>query len=619
MLRHPTPTRRRHLVAWLILAAALACGGDLSSPTIPAAHQRSADATPVDLNGEIHALIAALFPKGQATAITQRWDEIVKKATDERGAGQLVPAALVATAKANGSAHGQLVKLVDFIQKKTPEITAPAGETRDHAAGRLVLDMSLFVYGGPTAQPPPMLPSSDVALAIVQPTAVDTVRTPTQHAAVSFPAGAVSVPTIVVISQESGSYPDNCSGPLDTRLCQYPQFYHYNVFPDVKLLKPATASVCHVNTGTTRAPLADHERFLIAHDAPADPANRTEGSTVVDGIEILPLAHIVSLVNCADNSYQVGALSTPPGSGVLRLIASPVQRLAAALGRALTPRNAYAIDGVGGGLVEFFSRFDIVDPLGTPDLQVTASPDVPSVAVPGATMSGGSWTVTNVGTATARGDSVSFVIARDTALTDVASVLTVAGPASLAPAASATGTIGAIAIPRNLAPGIYYIGIRASITAGELADQNPANDARSVRVDVRAEDYLPTNGSIGTNQYLASPSRQYYLVVQSDCNLVVYASPPDARQNPIWASGTAGRDNWGLFGHATCRLVMQSDGNLVLYRYATFLWQDEHEAIWASGSTDYSGNLHVSVRDDGHFIIWSGANPTVRGAMIWSN
>jgi hypothetical protein len=470
----------------------------------------------------------------------------------------------------------------------------------------------------------------------VQPTATDTVVTPASQAGVVFPAGAVSVPTIVVVALTTAPYPANCSGPLDTRLCQYPQFYTFNVFPDVKLLKPAAVSVCHVDAGASRLPLADHDRFRVAHDRPSDPANYTPDGTVVDGIEILPYVP-VAITNCHGNGGtqydpgQYGAGTAPRGGTFGPLFdgaAHVARRLAAAVGRALTPRDAYAIDGVGGGLTSFFSTFAVVDPQSAPDLQTDTlyGPAMPAYIVPGDSLPFGNWAVRNVGTATATGVTVGVVIATDSALTTGATPLasltsldSLDTAATLAPRSTLGGVAPRVQIPRTFAPGIYYVGVRATITGNGLADANHANDAQSVRIEVRAEEFLPSGSALNVNQYIASPSRQYYLVMQDDCNLVVYHSPPDQRANPVWASNTAGMDRiwWFFFSFKLpCHLQMQGDGNLVLIRELFDNWQP----IWSSNTWQYGpGDFHVSVRDDGHFAIYRGANPTVRGDLIWVN
>ncbi|KAI5057558.1 hypothetical protein GOP47_0027573 [Adiantum capillus-veneris] len=117
----------------------------------------------------------------------------------------------------------------------------------------------------------------------------------------------------------------------------------------------------------------------------------------------------------------------------------------------------------------------------------------------------------------------------------------------------------------------------------------------------------------GTNypDLIYSPNEQYYLIMQNDCNLVLYHAMPDSVDKPIWAcpdftcfahgaycfarinlDGTFavyngnGQPLWwtptqctsGLGCWSRTYLVIQDDGNLVLYL------QETGKAIWASGT-----------------------------------
>jgi len=57
-------------------------------------------------------------------------------------------------------------------------------------------------------------------------------------------------------------------------------------------------------------------------------------------------------------------------------------------------------------------------------------------------------------------------------------------------------------------------------------------------------------------QYLSNSG--YYLVMQPDCNLVMYQGSTLATSNKVWQTNTAGEGS-------DCLLAMQGDGNLVLY------------------------------------------------------
>ncbi|KAH8966208.1 hypothetical protein BDL97_03G012700, partial [Sphagnum fallax] len=57
-------------------------------------------------------------------------------------------------------------------------------------------------------------------------------------------------------------------------------------------------------------------------------------------------------------------------------------------------------------------------------------------------------------------------------------------------------------------------------------------------------------------QYLSNSG--YYLVMQRDCNLVMYQGSSLAASHQVWQTSTAGSGS-------DCWLLMQTDGNLVIY------------------------------------------------------
>ena len=480
------------VVGCLTLLGIAACSD--VPPTAPKAAPQGATqaqrTTPaVPLGEQIQTEINALFPLSEATSLTYRWNKVL----DELAEAQAVISRPVKYKSEIDRAHELLVSAVTYIQTKTYKITPPPGETKAHAASRLALLMSLYVYNGPDASVPVVPAASDAVLAIVQPSATltTTVQTPTLHAAVQFPPGSLGETRIVVIAQEMTPYPVNCSGPLVTRLCQYPQFYEFNVFPDTKLLSPATVAVCHVNSGDARAPLADHDRFRIAHDAPADPANRVEGGTIEDGIEMLPFVVVSGLTSCEGNSYQVGMAPAAPAGALgraLQWMAAPVERVASALLDAVKPREAWAIDGLGGGRLSVFSTVAVVDPQGVPDLEIDAAPSVIDVSGDGGeALQIGSFSLRNTGTATAEDVSATVVAATDSLLTTgvIASASLDEEASALAPGATLSFGASSLDIPADAAAGSYFVGVRASISGeSDLGESNFVNNLQSVRVNV---------------------------------------------------------------------------------------------------------------------------------------
>nr|AAT73201.1 mannose-binding lectin [Taxus x media] len=85
---------------------------------------------------------------------------------------------------------------------------------------------------------------------------------------------------------------------------------------------------------------------------------------------------------------------------------------------------------------------------------------------------------------------------------------------------------------------------------------------------------------------------QYILVMQGDCNLVLYAN----KVKVLWASRTNGKG-----GAASCKLSMQNDGNLVIYAATT--------PVWASRTSRAFASYKLNLQGDGNVVIYgpSGA------------
>lgn len=92
--------------------------------------------------------------------------------------------------------------------------------------------------------------------------------------------------------------------------------------------------------------------------------------------------------------------------------------------------------------------------------------------------------------------------------------------------------------------------------------------------------------STGVNNIMSNNGSNM-LVLQSDGNLVLYTLG-----NAKWSSGTAGSGS-------NNSLIMQGDGNLVLY-------SSSGKVLWASG-TKGSGN-YLQIQDDGNLVIYNSSN-----------
>ena len=111
---------------------------------------------------------------------------------------------------------------------------------------------------------------------------------------------------------------------------------------------------------------------------------------------------------------------------------------------------------------------------------------------------------------------------------------------------------------------------------------------------VRKSDHLNLGQGLPAGGYIASPDGTLRLVMQADGNLVLYrtgASPWAA----LWSSGTAGQPG--------ARVVMQGDGNLVVYRGSV--------AKWSSNTAGFGGSS-IWLQNDSNLVIY------VNGRAIWA-
>ncbi|MBK7860664.1 MAG: hypothetical protein IPJ65_19095 [Archangiaceae bacterium] len=93
------------------------------------------------------------------------------------------------------------------------------------------------------------------------------------------------------------------------------------------------------------------------------------------------------------------------------------------------------------------------------------------------------------------------------------------------------------------------------------------------------------------NEVLHACSGQYWLALQGDGNLVLYAN------NPV-------RARWSTRTFVTgVRLEMQGDGNLVLYQGT--------RPLWASNTSGHPGAM-LAMQDDGNLVLYQG------GRAIWA-
>lgn len=115
---------------------------------------------------------------------------------------------------------------------------------------------------------------------------------------------------------------------------------------------------------------------------------------------------------------------------------------------------------------------------------------------------------------------------------------------------------------------------------------NSASSNQLVRVNNR----LNGNYSVLAGQEMTTPNRNYHLVMQGDGNLVLYRS----NGSVVWASNTP--------NSGASYLTMQEDGNLVLYTASG-------QAVWNS-HTNGRGLSSFQLQDDVNLVVYAGAGPT---------
>lgn len=124
---------------------------------------------------------------------------------------------------------------------------------------------------------------------------------------------------------------------------------------------------------------------------------------------------------------------------------------------------------------------------------------------------------------------------------------------------------------------------------------------------------LAPNGQLTAGQHMVSADRRFALVMQADGNAVVYQRHADTGElrEARWSTGTA--------GSGADRIVLQGDGNLVVYAGANAVWNSKTRDGAALRLQD-DGNLVLSRSDGG--VAWHahsvGAEEMSLGSLIRS-
>ncbi|MHB8907783.1 MAG: lectin [Syntrophales bacterium] len=102
---------------------------------------------------------------------------------------------------------------------------------------------------------------------------------------------------------------------------------------------------------------------------------------------------------------------------------------------------------------------------------------------------------------------------------------------------------------------------------------------------VCAADRLNPGELLKAEDQITSANGQYRLIMQRDGNLVLY---DDARRQLLWETNTQGQ--------RVDRVIMQRDGNLVLYLHSG-------QPVWASNTAGKPGSF-LLVQNDGNMVIY---------------
>ena len=115
----------------------------------------------------------------------------------------------------------------------------------------------------------------------------------------------------------------------------------------------------------------------------------------------------------------------------------------------------------------------------------------------------------------------------------------------------------------------------------------PADQSRNMLKDSHHEH----EKTLKSGQYIKAPGRDLYLFMQEDGNLCFYPNLQKISSSCIWSSATFNK------GRGPYRLIMQDDGNLVIY-------DADNKATWATGTHGKGSGCHFYCQEDGNLVIY---------------
>ena len=140
-------------------------------------------------------------------------------------------------------------------------------------------------------------------------------------------------------------------------------------------------------------------------------------------------------------------------------------------------------------------------------------------------------------------------------------------------------------------------------------DGNWVLDSSSDTTPPGVKNLLKPNEYLTSNKYLVSDNKAFFLIMQSDGNLVVYkGSGPSDNKGVLWSSGTSGK------GESFA--IMQSDGNFVVYKGSAPA--PPQMPTWNS-KTSGKGESFAIMQDDGNFVVYKGSGPSDNKGALWNS
>lgn len=118
--------------------------------------------------------------------------------------------------------------------------------------------------------------------------------------------------------------------------------------------------------------------------------------------------------------------------------------------------------------------------------------------------------------------------------------------------------------------------------------------------------FLTEGQTLKTNDYLVSPGKDCYVVLQEDANLCLYAGTDPQHQGAyLWSAMSSARPLSQKYFAA-----MQADGNLCVYK-------EGEGYVWGTQTVAPGGKFFAAVENGGNFTITSGT-PDKPGRLLWA-